>query len=62
MQVCRMLFKEKNQSLCLSMENLVSSLTFYIFFPGNIWEKTDIKTAERDHWQDLVWIHETVQL
>ena len=58
-----MLFKEKNRTLCLSMENLVnSSLTFNIFFPGNILEKTDIKTAERDHWQDLVWIHETVQL
>ena len=48
--------KTKFSTLCLSMENLVnSSLTFNIFFPGNILEKTDIKTAERDHWQDLVW-------
>ena len=30
--------------------------------PGNIWEKTDLETVEKENWQDLVWIHNTVKL
>ena len=29
---------------------------------GNIWEKTDMETVQKDNWQDLVWIHNTVKL
>ena len=33
-----------------------------VLIAANLWEKSNISTVEEHKWEDLVWIHNTVNL
>ena len=33
-----------------------------VLIAANLWEKSNISTVEEHNWEDLVWIHNTVNL
>ena len=59
-----MLYAVFNSSIHIRLSTCLMTVlsTCVVPIAGNIWEKTDVKIVERDHWQDLVWIHASVQL